>query len=139
MKTNSRTNVMFSSRAHARSVVLAMMVLLLFTFKTQAQMKEAYKLANEMVREKLSRESSENIKILDDLRKNDGIVVNGTYDHIAQVLESLKIPFAAIDHNQLMHAKLESQQTIFVNCASSFPPEAARKLATFVSEGGQLI
>jgi hypothetical protein len=93
---------MFSSRAHARSVALAMMLLLLFTFKTQAQMKEAYKLANEMVREKLSRESSENIKILDDLKKSDVIVVNGTYDHIAQVLESLKIPFAAIDHNQLL-------------------------------------
>ena len=102
-------------------------------------MKEAYALANEMVREKLSKESSVNIKILDDLKKNDVIVVNGTYDHIAMVLESLKIPFAAIDHNQLMNAKLEPHQTIFVNCASSFPPEAARKLATFVSEGGQLI
>jgi hypothetical protein len=139
MKAISRTNVMGSSGVHVRSVVLAMMLLLLFTFKTHAQMKEAYKLANDMVREKLSRESSENIKILDDLKKNDVIVVNGTYDHIAQVLESLQIPFAAIDHNQLMQAKLESHQTIFVNCASSFPPEAARKLATFVSEGGQLI
>jgi hypothetical protein len=138
MKSISRMNVMGSSRVHARSVVLAI-VFLLFTFKTHAQMKEAYKLANEMVREKLSRESPENIKILDDLKKNDVIVVNGTYDHIAQVLESLQIPFAAIDHNQLIHAKLESHQTIFVNCASSFPPEAARKLATFVSEGGQLI
>jgi hypothetical protein len=130
---------MFSFGKHVRLVFLAIVVMLLFTLKTQAQMKEAYKLANEMVREKLSRESSENIKILDDLKKNDVIVVNGTYDHIAQVLESLKIPFAAIDHNQLMQAKLESHQTIFVNCASSFPPEAARKLATFVSAGGQLI
>ena len=53
---------MVSVRAHARSVFVAI-ILLLFTFKTQAQMKEAYKLANEMVREKLSRESTENIRI----------------------------------------------------------------------------
>lgn len=102
-------------------------------------MKEAYELANEMVREKLSKESVENIRILDDLKKNDVVVVNGTYDHIAQVLQSLKIPFAAIDHHQLMDAKLKPHQTVFVNCASSFPPEAARKLATFVHNGGQLI
>lgn len=102
-------------------------------------MEAAYKLANEMVRERLEKEGVDNIKILDDLTKNDVIVVNGTYDHIAMVLESLHIPFAAIDHNQLLSATLEPHQTIFVNCASSFPPEAARKLATFVSEGGQLI
>lgn len=102
-------------------------------------MKEAYELANDMVRERLRKEGSENIQILDDLKKNDVIVVNGTYDHIAMVLESLKIPFVAIEHQQLLSAKLEPHQTIFVNCASSFSPEAARKLATFVSEGGQLI
>lgn len=130
---------MLSSKVHVRSVVLSMMLILLFTFKTQAQMKEAYELANEMVREKLSKESVENIRILDDLKKNDVVVVNGTYDHIAQVLQSLKIPFAAIDHHQLMDAKLKPHQTVFVNCASSFPPEAARKLATFVHNGGQLI
>jgi len=102
-------------------------------------METAYKLANEMVRERLMKEGSDNIQILDDLKKNDVIVVNGTYDHIALVLQSLRIPFAAIEHNQLLEAKLEPHQTIFVNCASSFSPEAARKLATFVSEGGQLI
>ncbi|RAV98227.1 hypothetical protein DQQ10_24815 [Pseudochryseolinea flava] len=118
---------------------LAIGIIFLFTTKTQAQMEEAYKLANEMVRERLNREGEENIKILDELKKNDVIVVNGTYDHIARVLQSLKIPFAGIDHHQLMDAKLEPHQTIFVNCASSFPPEAARKLATFVAEGGQLI
>lgn len=113
---------------------------LFFTsFKTHAQMDQAYKLANEMVRGKLQREDKGNIKILDELKNNDVIVVNGTYDHIHMVLESLKIPFASIGQHQLMQAKLEPHQTIFVNCASDFPAEAARKLATFVSEGGQLI
>lgn len=115
-------------------------VLLLITLiPLRAQMEEAYKLANEIVREKLSREDKANIRILDDLTKNDIIVVNGTYDHISQVLTSLKIPFAEIDQNQLLQADLKPHQTIFVNCASEFPAEGARKLATFVSNGGQLI
>jgi hypothetical protein len=118
--------------------VLALLLILL-NFQTHAQMKEAYELANEMVRGKLAREDKNNIKILDDLKKSDVVVVDGTYDHIHMVLESLKIPFVSIDHDQLQKAKLEPHQTIFVNCASNFPVEAARKLATFVSEGGQLI
>lgn len=112
---------------------------ILISTLTHAQMDQAYKLANEMVREKLQRECRGNIKILDELKKNDVIVVNGTYDHIHMVLESLGIPFASIDHNDLMKVTLEPHQTVFVNCASSFPEEAARKLATFVSQGGQLI
>jgi hypothetical protein len=124
---------------NAVTAMLTSLMLLLFPSKSNAQMEEAYKLANEMVREKLMREDASNIRILDDLKKNDVIVVNGTYDHIAMVLESLHIPFVAIDQNQLLTAKLEPHQTIFVNCASSFPQQAARKLATFVSEGGQLI
>src|SRR5688572_2199875 len=99
MKFIIRRNLMFSIGGHATPVFLTILFLL-FTTKTQAQMQAAYKLANEMVRERLMKEGSENIKILDDLKKNDVIVVNGTYDHIAMVLESLRIPFAGIDHRQ---------------------------------------
>jgi hypothetical protein len=104
-----------------------------------AQMEEAYKLANEMVREKLARENQDNIRILDDLKMNDVIVVDGSYDHIHVVLESLKIPFARIDHGDLVNARFEPHQTVFVNCSASFPKGIARKLATFVAQGGLLI
>lgn len=120
--------------------LLAISIALLFiAIQTHAQMDQAYKLANEMVREKLYRESKSNIKILDDLKRNDIIVVDGVHDHIHQVLESLNIPFARITDQQLFEAKLEPHQTVFVNCSGSFPQQAARKLATFVAEGGQLI
>jgi hypothetical protein len=145
MENHQRMNLMAEKQNHkhyqnmcSKSIIFIALLSLL-TIQTHAQMDQAYKLANEMVREKLHRESGENIRILDDLKKNDVIVVNGTYDHIHMVLESLKIPFASIDHHQLMDAILEPHQTVFVNCASSFPPEAARKLATFVASGGQLI
>jgi hypothetical protein len=55
------------------------------------------------------------------------------------VLAGLKIPYTPITPNDLLRIKLEPHQTVFVNCASHFPAEAARTLSTFVSEGGQLI
>lgn len=119
--------------------VFALALILFTAFQVQAQMDEAYKLANEMVREKLYREDRSNIKMLDGLTDNDIIVVTGTYDHIGQVLRSLKIPHAEIDPSQLMAATLTPHQTVFVNCASGFSPDMARKLATFVEAGGQLI
>jgi hypothetical protein len=119
--------------------VLILSIFLSFSQTAQSQMNEAYKMANDMVRSRLSNEDKENITILDNLEKNDVIVVGGTYDHIHRVLQSLEIPFVSIDHNQLLSVKLYPHQTIFVNCSSSFPAEAARKLATFVKEGGQLI
>lgn len=118
---------------------LVFVIFLLAVFQVRAQMEEAYKLANEMVREKLYREDRSNIKVLDDLTKNDIVVITGTYDHISQVLTSLKIPFAEIDQHELAAAELKPHQTVFVNCASAFPAEMARKLATFVEAGGQLI
>lgn len=121
------------------ATLLVTFLTVLSTIQSNAQMKEAYELANGMVREKLRTESTENIRILDSLKENDVLVVSGTYDHIHLVLESLKIPFVSINQNQLMRAALEPHQTVFVNCASSFPPDAARKLADFVAKGGQLI
>lgn len=106
---------------------------------THGQMDQAYKLANEMVREKLRREDSNNIRILNELKSDDIIVVDGSYDHIHLVLESLMIPFRSISHEQLLDAKLNPEQTIFINCSASFPDEANRKLEAFVAEGGLLI
>lgn len=115
------------------------MLLLLISLTTYAQMDEAYKLAKEIVREKLYREDHKNIEVLDNLTDNDILVVRGSYDHIDQVLRSLKIPYAEIYQEDVMAADLKPHQTIFINCSSAFSPEMARKMATFVEGGGQLI
>jgi hypothetical protein len=109
------------------------------TVPCQAQMDQAYKLANEIVREKLEREDEENIRILNGLKMNDVVVVEGDYDHIDLVMESLKIPFTRLDAKSLNRVTLEPHQTVFVNCAGSFPKGAIHKLAAFVQQGGQLI
>lgn len=139
MKLTLQTNHTPMRGLTLRSVLLALVMLLLFTTRTSAQMSEAYRLANAMVREKLMKENPENIRILDDLKKNDVIVVTGAYDDMATVLENLGIPFAAVSQRQLITATLDPHQTIFVNCDGSFLAEAAHKLADFVAKGGQLI
>ncbi len=103
------------------------------------KMQKAYKLAKSLLKDRLQKESEENIEILNTLSETDIIVVTGTYDHIHLVLKSLGIPFISVYQEELLKIDLLPKQTVFVNCASSFPEEAARKLAGFVASGGQLI
>ena len=103
------------------------------------KMKSAYKLANSLLRDRLKTEGKENLEMLDNMEKSDIVVVTGTYDHIHLVLDFLRIPFINIDHNQVLSYDFNPEQTVFVNCASGFPVDGARKLAGFVSKGGQLI
>lgn len=82
---------------------------------------------------------SDDVEILDSVKDTDIICVRGTYDHIHLVLEAIGIPFAHVSPESLLRMELKPEQTIYVNCPSSFPKEAALKLQKFVSEGGQLI
>lgn len=102
-------------------------------------MRNAYKLSGELVREKLAAENENNKQIIEDISEADLVVITGTYDHIHTVLSSLKLPFAQLSQAQMLNAELNPHQTVFVNCASSFPPKGALKLADFVNRGGQLI
>ncbi|CAF0907063.1 unnamed protein product [Adineta steineri] len=103
----------------------------------QSDMADAYELGSAMAREHLSTEDK---KLLDDIGDDTVIVVPGTYDHIHQVLKSLKIPFKIVEQTELLTYPLRPEdQTVYVNCASSFPPNAAHRLRQFVNDGGQLI
>ena len=79
------------------------------------------------------------MKVLDSVGENDIICVQGTYDHIHLVLEAIGIPFAHVQPEELEKMELKPEQTIYVNCPSSFPEKSALKLEKFVKEGGQLI
>jgi hypothetical protein len=103
----------------------------------QGDMADAYELGSEMAREHLSAEDK---KLIDGITSDTVIVVPGTYDHIHQVLTSLKIPFKIVQQHELLTYPLRPEdQTVYVNCADSFPPGAAHRLRQFVNDGGQLI
>ena len=103
------------------------------------EMAAAYEISKQLVRERLARENPEDLAILDGIKETDIICVRGTYDHIHLVLEAIHIPFAHVSPEAILHMDLKPDQTVYVNCASSFPPEAALKLAKFVEGGGLLI
>lgn len=101
------------------------------------EMGAAYELGSALAREQLS---AEDRKIIEEIGNDTVIVVPGTYDHIHQVLASLKIPFKTVQQTELLTYPLRPKdQTVYVNCADSFPPEAAHRLRQFVNDGGQLI
>lgn len=95
--------------------------------------------SKQLVRERMERENPEDVAVLDSVKDNDIICVKGTYDHIHLVLEAIGIPFSHVSPQSLLKMDLKPEQTIYVNCPSSFPVEAATKLRAFVEEGGQLI
>ena len=103
----------------------------------QNEMTDAYELGSAMAREQLTAEDK---KLIDEMDDDTVIVVPGTYDHIHQVLQSLKIPFKTVQQNELLTYPLRPEdQTVYVNCASSFPEAVAHRLRKFVDDGGQLI
>ena len=91
------------------------------------------------MRERMGRENTDDVAILDSVKDSDIVCVRGTYDHIHLVLEAIGIPFSHVSPQALLKMELKPEQTIYVNCPSSFPVEVAMKLRSFVEEGGQLI
>lgn len=51
----------------------------------------------------------------------------------------MEVPFIHVDPTALLRMELKPEQTVYVNCPSTFPKEAAMKLRKFVEAGGQLI
>ena len=103
----------------------------------EGDMADAYELGSAMAREQLSTEDK---KLIDEIGDDTVIVVPGTYDHINQVLQSLKIPFKTVEQAQLTTYPLRpADQTVYVNCSNTFPVDAAHRLRQFVDDGGQLI
>lgn len=102
-------------------------------------MLEAYKISGKMVTERVIAEDASNEQLIENTTADDLVVIDGDFDHIHLVLSALELPFTRIDHEQLAAFDFKPHQTVFVNCASSFPSAQARRLAAFVAKGGQLI
>lgn len=103
------------------------------------EMDAAYKVSNMLVRERMGRENPEDIALLEEVKESDIVCVQGTYDHIHLVLQAIEVPFAHVNHQQLLQMDLKPEQTVYVNCPSGFPREGAKKLSAFVEAGGMLI
>jgi hypothetical protein len=104
----------------------------------QKSMKNAYRIAQEMIDDRLKERDPDAYKDLKDIKEADVIVIRGEYDHIEQVLSMSETPFTIINPEDLNRAELRSDQIIFVNCPGQIREKGLRKLTTFVNEGGFL-
>ena len=104
----------------------------------QQSMKNAYRIAQEMINDRLREKDPEAYKEIQDIKEADVIVTRGQYDHIEQVLSVSETPFSLIDPEDLNSIELRADQIVFINCPGHLRPLGLRKLSAFVAEGGFL-
>ena len=95
-------------------------------------MSNAYKIADEMLKDKIGENKYNEIK------NSDVIVIPGQYDHIQNVFSDIGVNFSIVDSQNFSQIKLNPDQIIFINCAGHIDQLGLRKLNTFVNEGGFL-
>jgi len=106
--------------------------------KDQKSMNNAYRIAQELLKDRLKEKDPEAYKELQDIKEADVIVIKGEYDHIEQVLSMSETSFTLINPKELDDAELRPDQIVFINCPGKIKGRGLRKLTTFVSEGGFL-
>jgi hypothetical protein len=104
----------------------------------QKSMKNAYRIAQELIDDRLKEKDSEAYYDIQDIKEADVIIVRGIYDHIEQVLSMSGTPFTIIDPEELDRAELRQDQIVFINCPGEINSSGLNKLTSFVSEGGFL-
>ena len=102
------------------------------------KMKKAYRIAQELLRDRLRQTSPDTVELLDEIHEADVIVVRGQYDHIEDVFDVASTPYTLIDPGRLGMAQLRPDQIVFINCPGHLTPPGLRKLTSFVHQGGFL-
>lgn len=105
----------------------------------EERMQTAYELGAALVRDKLATEDPAGLALLTGMRASDLVVVEGDYDHIHVMLDRAEIPYTLTSRDRVTPDLLAAARAVFVNCCSSFPLEAAERLALFVEQGGLLL
>jgi hypothetical protein len=106
------------------------------TCSTGDDMQQAYRIGAALAIEKLSH--SDQIAI-QNMPADSIIIVPGTYDHIDRVLDNLNIKYITVNQNEIVTYPFRNDQTVYINCASTFPIDAARRIRQEVEKGLHII
>lgn len=104
----------------------------------KSDMSSSYRLAQELLRDRLQKKAPEILADLEAIHAADVIVVRGQYDHIERVLDASDTPFTLVEPPALERASLRPDQVLFINCPGHLGEKALRKLQRFVHGGGFL-
>ncbi len=101
-------------------------------------MHTAYRVAGEIMRDRLKSESPEALRDLEQIPEADVLVTRGEYDNIESVFELAGTPHTLVHPKTLDTADLRPDQIVFVNCPGQIGPNGLRRLVSFVHSGGFL-
>ncbi len=101
-------------------------------------MKGAYRVAHELLRDRLKDKAPEILQELDEIMESDVIITRGQHDYIEKVMQQAGTPYTLLDPVEIEGANLRPDQIVFVNCPGNFSSKGIRNLVHFVHEGGFL-
>ncbi|CAF3441271.1 unnamed protein product [Rotaria sp. Silwood1] len=99
-------------------------------------MQKAYSIGAAIALESLSQQDQISIKTM---REDAIIIVPGTFDHIDRVLSKLNLKYTTVQQYEVINYPFRTYQTVYINCASSFPKEGAHRLRELVEKGLNII
>ena len=107
------------------------------SFKKE-KMSKAYKVAQEMLKDRLKDVDESMAKEFDQINESDIVIVRGGYDFIEQVFDGIGLKHKTIEPEHLESINLSPEQIVFINCPGNVGPRGLRKLVSFVESGGFL-
>ncbi|MCC7380213.1 MAG: hypothetical protein IT384_00175 [Deltaproteobacteria bacterium] len=96
------------------------------------------KAAAKLLHDKLATERPEELAILKSVAGKNVVVVQGSMDHIEQVLDASHVRYTLITPEQVAGFDLKGDQIVMVNCPGVIPDGGVAKIEKFVRAGGLL-
>lgn len=102
------------------------------------KMSTAYRVAQEMIKDKLKDVDEGMAAEFEELGQSEVIVSKGVHDYIEQVFNGIGLKHNLINPQQFEKIDLDPDKIIFINCPGSVSSKGLRNLVTFVEKGGFL-
>ena len=102
------------------------------------KMSTAYRVAQEMIKDKLKDVDEGMAAEFEELGQSEVIVSKGVHDYIEQVFNGIGLKHNLINPQQFEKIDLDPDKIIFINCPGSVSSKGLRNLVTFVHKGGFL-
>jgi len=102
------------------------------------KMSTAYRVAQEMIKDKLKDVDEDMAAEFEELGQSEVIVSKGVHDYIEQVFNGIGLKHNLINTQQFEKIDLDPDKIIFINCPGNVSSKGLRNLVTFVEKGGFL-
>ena len=102
------------------------------------KMSTAYRVAQEMIKDKLKDVDEDMAAEFEELGQSEVIVSIGVHDYIEQVFNGIGLKHNLINPQQFEKIDLDPDKIIFINCPGNVSSKGLRNLVTFVEKGGFL-